>query len=74
MLYPWVSFLIAACVMYAIARYGGIKEWGDSLKGLHMTIALSSLKRYGKNESKHTKNWRPQEYKINISTDGSEFK
>ena len=36
------------------------KEWGDSIKGLHMSIAINSLRTLNNNISTHTKNWRPQ--------------
>lgn len=58
--YALASFVIAGFIYFAIGRYGAQKEWGDSVKGLHMSMAISSLKRYGANISTHTKNWRPQ--------------
>ena len=36
---------IIAALLYAyIEMYGAKKEWGDSVKGLHMTLAINSLK------------------------------
>jgi len=73
--YAFASFFIAACIYFAIGRYGAQKEWGDSVKGLHMSMAISSLKRYGANISTHTKNWRPQILLLNkLDAENAEVK
>jgi len=73
--FAFAAFSIAACIYFAIGRYGAQKEWGDSVKGLHMSMAISSLKRYGANISTHTKNWRPQILLLNkLDTENAEVK
>jgi len=60
----WVSAIIigllAGALYMLIEVFGGKKEWGDSIKGLHMSIAINSLRTLNNNISTHTKNWRPQ--------------
>jgi len=60
----WISAIIIgvlAGVLYCLIEvFGGKKEWGDSVKGLHMSIAINSLRTLNNNISTHTKNWRPQ--------------
>jgi len=62
---------IAAALYTSIEIFGGKKEWGDSIKGLYMTMAIRSLKSLNSNTSKHTKNWRPQVLLLNKLKDGS---
>ena len=64
---------VIAALLYAyIEMYGAKKEWGDSVKGLHMTLAINSLKTLNSNLSTHTKNWRPQVLLLNkLVGDGS---
>ena len=63
---------MAAGLYTAIEVFGAKKEWGDSVKGLHMTIAINSLKTLNSNISTHTKNWRPQVLLLNkLKGDGS---
>jgi len=75
----WIAAIIigvmAAGLYILVEAFGAKKEWGDSVKGLHMTIAINSLRSLNNNISTHTKNWRPQILLLNkLKPNTAEFK
>jgi len=71
----WIAAIVigamAAALYIIVEMFGAKKEWGDSVKGLHMTVAINSLKTLNNNISTHTKNWRPQILLLNKLKDGT---
>ena len=65
----FAAFFIAGVIYGLITYFGAKKEWGDAIKGVSMSMALSSLRWYGNNISTHTKNWRPQILLLNKLND-----
>uniref|UniRef100_A0A8C4NKE0 Solute carrier family 12 member 7b n=1 Tax=Eptatretus burgeri TaxID=7764 RepID=A0A8C4NKE0_EPTBU len=57
--YALIAMMIAGIIYKYIEYRGAEKEWGDGIRGLHLSAARYALFRL-QDGPPHTKNWRPQ--------------